>query len=50
MKHLTSIVLGAAVYFLGASTTSYAKVWGLRYACEHKDELGLQGLEPAGIR
>jgi hypothetical protein len=45
MKNLASIALGGAGLFLMAlPTTSYAQdCRGLRYACEHKDELGLQG-------
>ena len=45
MKHLASIVLGGAgLFLLVLPTTSYAQdCRGLRYACEHKDELGLQG-------
>jgi hypothetical protein len=45
MKNLASIALGGAGLFLMVlPTTSYAQdCRGLRYACEHKDELGLQG-------
>ena len=45
MKNLASIALGGAGLFLMVlPTPSYAQdCRGLRYACEHKDELGLQG-------
>ena len=45
MKNLASIAFGAAGLFLVVlPTTSYAQdCAGLRWACEHKDELGLQG-------
>jgi hypothetical protein len=45
MRNFTSIVLGAAGLLLVAlPTPSYAQdCSALRYACQHKDELGLQG-------
>src|SRR5271165_2806913 len=45
MKNLSSIALGTVGLFLTVlPTTSYAQdCRGLRWACEHKDELGLQG-------
>src|SRR5208283_4991864 len=45
MKHLASAAFAAAGLFLVAlPTPSYAQdCRGLRWACEHKDELGLQG-------
>jgi hypothetical protein len=45
MRNLTSMALGAAGLLLVAlPIPSYAQdCRGLRFACEHKDELGLQG-------
>ena len=45
MNKFATIALGAAGLFLMATTVpSYAQdCRGLRWACEHKEELGLQG-------
>ena len=45
MNNLASITfLAAGLFLMVLPTTTYAQdCRGLRWACEHKDELGLQG-------
>jgi hypothetical protein len=45
MRNLASIAFGAAgLLFVALPTAGYAQdCRGLRFACEHKDELGLRG-------